>query len=40
MKSEIKVADIRVAYNNRGLLLLLKERGQLLANKADEIEII
>jgi hypothetical protein len=39
-KNEIKIADVRLGYRNREMILLLKERGKLIADDADKVPIV
>lgn len=39
-KTEVKIADTRIAYRNKDLINLLKKRGDYIAYNEDKIKLI
>ena len=39
-KTKIKVADVRIGYHNRELIKKLTERGSLITENADKVEVV
>lgn len=39
-KKKIKIADVRIGYHNRELIKKLTERGSLITDNADKVDVV